>query len=103
MSAALRSFEAQWRARAADSLQPLREAAMKRFMKLGLPTQRDETWRYTDLRSLAAQSFVDAPRMTRGEIVPEAWPSLVDAPLQATTLLVIKAALSWVPMCKING
>ena len=89
MSAALRSFEAQWRARAADSLQPLRQAAMKRFMKLGLPTQRDETWRYTDLRSLAAQSFVDAPRMTRGEIVPETWPSLVDAPLGATTLLLI--------------
>ncbi len=25
-------------------------AAMQRFLKLGLPTQRDETWRYTDLR-----------------------------------------------------
>src|SRR5277367_857974 len=89
MSAALRSFEAQWRARAADSLQPLREAAMKRFLKLGLPTKRDETWRYTDLRSLAAQSFVDASCGTRGAIIPEAWPSLADASLGATTLLMV--------------
>ena len=37
-SAALRSFEAQWRTRPADSLSPLREQAMQRFLKLGLPT-----------------------------------------------------------------
>jgi Fe-S cluster assembly protein SufD len=89
MNAALRSFEAQWHARAADSLQPLREAAMSRFMKLGLPTQRDETWRYTDLRSLAAQSFVDATCETPGEIVADAWPSLVDAQAAATTLILV--------------
>ncbi|HEY2676442.1 MAG TPA: Fe-S cluster assembly protein SufD [Steroidobacteraceae bacterium] len=89
MNAALRSFEAQWRARAADSLQPLREAAMARFMKLGLPTQRDETWRYTDLRSLAAQSFVDAACETPGEIEPDAWPSLVDAEQEAATLILV--------------
>jgi len=57
MSAALHSFEAQWRARSADALQPFREQAMQRFLKLGLPTLRDETWRYTDLRSVAAQSL----------------------------------------------
>ena len=34
MSAALRSFETQWRARAPDALQPIREAAMERFLKL---------------------------------------------------------------------
>jgi Fe-S cluster assembly protein SufD len=60
MSAALRSFETQWRARTPDALQPIREQAMQRFLKLGLPTQRDETWRYTDLRSLAALSFSEA-------------------------------------------
>jgi Fe-S cluster assembly protein SufD len=60
MSAALRSFEAQWRARAPDALQPIREQAMQRFLKLGVPTQRDETWRYTDLRSLAASSYAEA-------------------------------------------
>jgi hypothetical protein len=37
-SAALRSFTAQWRSRPADSLSPLREQAMQRFLKLGLPT-----------------------------------------------------------------
>ena len=60
MSAALRSFETQWRARTPDALQPIREQAMQRFLKLGLPSRRDETWRYTDLRSLAALSYGEA-------------------------------------------
>jgi Fe-S cluster assembly protein SufD len=60
MSAALRSFETQWRARTPDALQPIREQAMQRFLKLGLPSLRDETWRYTDLRSLAAQNYDQA-------------------------------------------
>jgi Fe-S cluster assembly protein SufD len=60
VSAALRSFETQWRARAPDALQPLREQAMQRFLKLDLPSLRDESWRYTDLRSLAASSYTQA-------------------------------------------
>ncbi len=60
-SAALRSFEEQWRARAPDALSGLRERALHRFLQLGLPTSHDESWRYTSLRPLAAQSFVDAP------------------------------------------
>ena len=74
LSAALRSFAAQWQARSADSLSAVREQAMQRFLELGLPTSRDETWRYTNLRSLAGQSFVDAPRKPRGAI--EANPAL---------------------------
>jgi Fe-S cluster assembly protein SufD len=62
MTPALRSFEAQWRGRAADPLSQVRRQAMEHFMRLGIPTLRDESWRYTDLRSLAAQSFVDAPQ-----------------------------------------
>jgi Fe-S cluster assembly protein SufD len=62
MTPALRSFEAQWRGRAADPLSQVRDQAMERFMRLGIPTLRDESWRYTDLRSLVAQSFVDAPQ-----------------------------------------
>jgi Fe-S cluster assembly protein SufD len=62
MTPALRSFEAQWRGRAADPLSHVRGQAMERFMRLGIPTLRDESWRYTDLRSLVAQSFVDAPQ-----------------------------------------
>jgi Fe-S cluster assembly protein SufD len=93
MSAALRSFEAQWRARTADALQPIREQAMQRFLKLGLPTQRDETWRYTDLRGLAAQSFEAAPCETRGDIDRDAALSLVDAGQHAVTLVMINGCL----------
>jgi Fe-S cluster assembly protein SufD len=62
---------------------------MERFLKLGLPTTRDETWRYTNLRSLAAQSFVDAPRKTRGEIEPNASLSLLDKTDRAASLLMV--------------
>ncbi|HUY83266.1 MAG TPA: Fe-S cluster assembly protein SufD [Steroidobacteraceae bacterium] len=59
-NAALRSFEATWRARPADALTALHTEAMERFLALGLPTSRDESWRYTTLRSIAARGFVDA-------------------------------------------
>lgn len=78
-SAALRSFEAQWHARqsavprlerssARDPLSALREEAMSRFLRLGLPTTRDESWRYTSLRRLAAQSFTDASHAPAGSV-----------------------------------
>jgi Fe-S cluster assembly protein SufD len=89
MSAALRSFEAQWRTRTADSFSAVRKEAMQRFLKLGLPTMRDETWRYTDLRSIAAQSFVDAPQKTHGEIQPNASLSLLGATDLAASLLMV--------------
>jgi Fe-S cluster assembly protein SufD len=89
MSPALRSFAAQWETRPADSLSPVREQAMQRFLELGLPTTRDETWRYTNLRSLAAQSFVDAPRRIRGEIEPNASLSLLDKSDRAASLLMV--------------
>ena len=92
MSAALRSFEAQWRARDADALQPIREQAMQRFLKLGLPTPRDETWRYTDLRSLAAQSFQAAAGEVRGTLDPNASLSLVDAEQRTPTLIMVNGA-----------
>jgi Fe-S cluster assembly protein SufD len=57
MTPALRSFEAQWQQHAPDALQPFREAAMQRFVALGLPTVHDESWRYTNLRALQAQSY----------------------------------------------
>jgi Fe-S cluster assembly protein SufD len=88
-SAALRSFAAQWQARPADALSPLREQAMQRFLRLGLPTLHDETWRYTNLRSLAAQSFVDAPRKARDEIDPHASLSLLGKTDRAVTLVMV--------------
>ncbi len=85
-SAALRSFAAQWHSRDVDALQPVREEAMQRFLKLGLPTLRDETWRYTDLRSLAARSFVDAPRSIRDSTPPDAALALLGNSARAATL-----------------
>ncbi len=52
LSPALRSFEALWRTREPDTLGALRENAMKRVLRLGLPSTRDESWRYTNLRTL---------------------------------------------------
>src|SRR5450631_2023962 len=88
-SAALRSFAAQWGTRAADALLPLREQALQRFLKLGLPTTHDETWRHTSLRALAAQTFVDAPRRTRGEIEPDASLALLSKADRAASLLMV--------------
>jgi Fe-S cluster assembly protein SufD len=88
-SAALRSFAAQWQSRTADSLSPLREQAMRRFLKLGLPTVHDETWRYTNLRNLAAQNFVDAPRRPRAEVDANASLSLLGSTDRAGSLLVV--------------
>jgi Fe-S cluster assembly protein SufD len=88
-SAALRSFAAQWQARSSDALSSVRELAMQRFLKLGLPTARDETWRYTNLRSFAGQSFVDAPHRTRSEIEPNASLSLLGKTDRAASLLMV--------------
>jgi Fe-S cluster assembly protein SufD len=103
-SPAVRSFEAQWRARRADALWPAREQAMQRFLKLGLPSPRDETWRYTDLRALAAQSFVDAPRKARAEVRPTPALALLDGlPRAATLLLVNGHPLLHADDAKVNG
>jgi Fe-S cluster assembly protein SufD len=39
-----------------------REAAFMRFQKLGFPTQREEAWKYTNLRRLETRSFAAADR-----------------------------------------
>jgi len=87
-SAALRSFETQWLAREANALSALRERAMERFLSLGLPSTRDESWRYTNLRPLAARSFVDAPRAT-ADLSSAASRSLLGVSEQAATVLMV--------------
>jgi Fe-S cluster assembly protein SufD len=57
----MRSFESQWHARVPDSLRQWREHAMERFVRLGLPSTRDDSWGYTNLRLLAARSFAEVP------------------------------------------
>jgi Fe-S cluster assembly protein SufD len=92
MSAALRSFETQWRARAPDGLQPIREQAMQRFLKLGLPSLRDETWRYTDLRSLAAQTYGEAGCAATASASATAAATAAGAPSGIATLTLVDLA-----------
>jgi Fe-S cluster assembly protein SufD len=92
-SVALRAFEAEWLARQATSdvnaLSRLRENAMGRLLRLGLPTIRDETWRYTNLRHLTSHGFVDAPRSAAGQFEPQASLSLLGVDERASTVLVV--------------
>ena len=88
-SPALRSFEAQWFARGADPLSALREQAMELFLRLGLPSMHDESWRYTNLRKLSAQSYVDAPRAPSGTLQPTAQLGLLGEDERAATLLMV--------------
>jgi Fe-S cluster assembly protein SufD len=76
---ALRSFEAQWQERVADALAPWRERAMQRFLELGLPTARDESWRYTNLRPLQAQRYVAGSARTMAGPPPDDAAWLTDA------------------------
>ena len=89
LSAALRSFEAQWRARAPDALTAMRAEAMQRLLRLGLPTPREESWRYTNLRQLLSRSFAAAPRSTGEPLAPTASVSLLGVDSRAATVLLI--------------
>jgi Fe-S cluster assembly protein SufD len=77
MSAALRSFEAQFQQRPGDALDARRDAAMQRLLELGLPTLRDESWRYTNLRAVQAQRYAAAepagPAVTSPDPAAAAW------------------------------
>ena len=52
------AFDARWSA--ADPLVVLRRAALERFVASGFPTQRQEDWKYTNLRRLEARTFAPA-------------------------------------------
>lgn len=43
-----------------DAFATLRQAALSRFLELGIPTQRDERWKYTNLRRFESRSFAPA-------------------------------------------
>ena len=55
-------FDARWPASDArgDQLIELRRAALERFVAAGFPTQRQEDWKYTNLRRLEARTFAPA-------------------------------------------
>lgn len=88
-SPALRSFEALWLARGNDPLAQIREEAMKRVLRLGLPTPRDESWRYTNLRHLMQHSYVDAPAAPIGGLQPQASLSLLSEGERAASVLIV--------------
>lgn len=52
-------------------LRPVRRAAMARFAEVGLPTTRDEDWRFTNLAPLVRTPFTLA-RHSRVDLSPEA-------------------------------
>jgi Fe-S cluster assembly protein SufD len=94
VSAAQRSFETAWNMRAPDGLGAVREAAMERFLRLGLPTSRDETWRYTNLRRIAATNFVAPPAApfaaaVASARVPAPPVSAASAPANAIVLAIV--------------
>ena len=47
-------------------LDDAREAAIARFAEVGFPTNRDERWKFTDLRRFARTSYAPAPRRANG-------------------------------------
>ena len=89
LSPALRSFEALWRTREPDTLEALRENAMKRVLRLGLPSTRDESWRYTNLRTLMQASYIDAPRTLPLGLEPAASSVLLGESAAAASVLVV--------------
>ena len=93
LSPALRSFEAQWLARGAarkgDPLASLRENAMERVLRLGLPSTRDESFRYTNTRSLTSHGYEDAPHSVPDELHATAAMSLLSAEERAATILMV--------------
>ncbi|MBM0107080.1 Fe-S cluster assembly protein SufD [Steroidobacter sp. S1-65] len=52
------AFESRWQGN--DELTALRHAALEQFLSAGFPTQRDEAWKYTNLRRLESRSFTPA-------------------------------------------
>jgi len=59
LTTALEQYRALFEARAYpdDALTALRRTALEKFFALGFPTQRNERWKYTNLRRLESRSF----------------------------------------------
>lgn len=110
VNSAMRSFEEQWQRRSiglidtARPIQSLQEQAMRRFVNLGLPSARDESWRNTSLRQLAASHFGDAldvPCAPRLEPIEISWLAASDIP----TIIMVNGypQLAWLDRSVLNG
>jgi Fe-S cluster assembly protein SufD len=56
-----------------DALTGLRRAALDAFLAAGFPTQRDEEWKYTNLRRLESRSFAVAAASGLLDAQPDDW------------------------------
>jgi Fe-S cluster assembly protein SufD len=63
-TAALERYRTAFAGRFRDegALTPLRRAALEEFLSAGFPTQRQEEWRYTNLRRFETRNFVPSER-----------------------------------------
>lgn len=61
------AFEARWRND--DALISLRRAALEQFLALGFPTQRQEDWKYTNLRRLETRDFTPADKSSLNSVL----------------------------------
>jgi Fe-S cluster assembly protein SufD len=87
---AMSSFERQWHARGGEALHGAREEAMNRFLRLGLPTLRDESWRYTNLHGLGVLDFVQAVAPAGTPAAVRSW---LDPVGRLPTLLLVNGSL----------
>jgi len=82
-----RPFAALTRVREAigSTLSPTRQEALTRLVALGLPTPRDDAFRYTNLRLLERRD------LTPGPTAPAAWPA--DLPIGAERLVYVNGRI----------
>lgn len=78
-----------------DWLDTLRETAATQFAENGLPTVRDEEWRYTDIRKLKRQKF------TVASSVPDVAETLATLPDYGLTRIVLVNGF-YAPACSSN-
>ncbi|HMN43371.1 MAG TPA: Fe-S cluster assembly protein SufD [Povalibacter sp.] len=71
------------RSRSENTLTQLRRDALQRFITKGFPTQRDEDWKYTNLRRLESRNFVPA-EPTLGRVDESQW--IADAGMRIVLL-----------------
>jgi Fe-S cluster assembly protein SufD len=65
------AFDARWQAQ--DALTAMRRAALERFAAAGFPTQRQEQWKYTNLRRLEARTFAPAEQPVALSLQQNRW------------------------------
>jgi Fe-S cluster assembly protein SufD len=71
-----------------------RQAALARFSETGLPTVKDEDWRFTNLAPIASLSFDPVPRSTRRGIAKETLARLPFNGLDGSRLVFVNGRFS---------